>query len=135
MVSILWRQARNYVKIFSHGILDIFFRASGRQCIRIKAKNPKTAKFLKWELKWEKRIKLDFDLDGFRKYEKNPTSTLPHFLSSLFLSFFLLEYHCAKRRFLLNSVRRCIEVARMTKNKPFKISSHTFHFLTANNHF
>ena len=30
-----------------------FFRANGRQYIQVKAKNPKTAKYLKCKLTWE----------------------------------------------------------------------------------
>ena len=34
-------------------ILDIFFRANGRHCGQVKAKNPKTAQYLKSKLTWE----------------------------------------------------------------------------------
>ena len=38
---------------FGNHIFDIFFRANGRQCVQIEAKNPKTAKYLECKLTLE----------------------------------------------------------------------------------
>ena len=37
----------------SKTIFRIFFRANGHQVVQVKAKNPKTAEYLKWKITWE----------------------------------------------------------------------------------
>ena len=83
-------------------IFEYSFQADGRKCVQIKAKNPKTDKFLKWKLTWEieKSIKLerpsrsDFDLKRFVKYEKNPTMTHPHFFVTFLLNLLSVKERC-----------------------------------------